>query len=158
MRIRFNRILMTALAAGTLIASSVEVMGRADRVQRRQERLALADKEWSEPKVVVNIYHRVPIIDVVGYLGTYSADDEKLLRFVHAVRPIGQKLKELSEISIQGRTMPADLEAQLEQLKSRLFSEVQTIYGPKGRQAVTDFIHTKNERVSSGFFGIGGGP
>lgn len=149
---------MAVLAAGTLVASSVEVMGRADRVQRRQERLALADKEWSESRVQVNLYHRVPIVDVVGYLGTYGGDDEKLLQLVQAVRPIGQKLSELSEITVQGRTMPTDLEAQLEQLKARLFSEVQAIYGPKGRQAVLDYIHTKNERVSSGFFGIGGGP
>lgn len=151
------RLLLMALA-GVCIFSSVEVMGQAERVQRRQERLALADKEWSDARVQANLYYRVPVVEVIGFLATHSTDDEKLVRFVRAVRPIEQQLQELRKAGIKGRTMPADVEAQLDQLQARLYAEVQAVYGSEGLRAVTDFINVRNERISSGFFGIGGGP
>ncbi len=125
-------------------------------VDAHQKRWEYEEREWSEPKVVLNVQYRVPVIDTVGYLAVRYNEPQRLTQLVAKLRPIVTRTDELSEGTFQGRSFPAEVEVELDQLRKQMMDAVTTIYGAQATQQVEAYLAQKYALANAGIFG--GGP
>ncbi len=122
-------------------------------VQRRQERIEYAEKQWTAPeKVTLNVHYRVPVIEVLGYLAANYDDNQKLDTIVTKLRPIATRVKQLAGDSYEGRTFPVELKTETQKLRTQMFNDVTAVYGSQVTQAVESYLERKYDSLNNGIF------
>lgn len=142
------------IATALLICAVLSPLeAKKDIVQKRAKRIEFAEEQWQRPdKVTLNIHYRVPVIEVLGYLAANYDDPQKLNAIVDKLRPISNRIKDLSGDRFEGRTFPATLKAETEKLRSEMMSDVTAVYGSATTQKIEDYLELKY-RSLGGLFG-----
>lgn len=130
------------------------VYAKRDLVQRRQERLAKAEAPWSEPKVTINVHYRLPIYDALGFLAANYDDTTQFNELLTQVRPLANKVKDLTAGSLQGRSFPESLDKQLRADLQTLFAHVEDIYGANALHELKDYLEQKQAATNTGLLGL----
>lgn len=125
-----------------------------DLVGRRQERLKKADAPWSEPKIVINVHHRIPVYDSLGFLAANYDEPQKFEQLLVKVRPIATKVKTLSGGSLQGRSFPQSLDKELRNDRQVMFTAVREIYGASVLRELQSYLEKKQGAHSTGILGL----
>ena len=124
-----------------------------NRLEMHRRRWEYEEREWSAPKVELNVQYRVPVVDTIGFLAVNYDEPEKLNRLLVQVRPISRKVAEMSGGTFQGGTFPAEVEAELGVLRKQMMSDVTAIYGQAVTNRLEAFLKQKYGALSSGLFG-----
>lgn len=140
------------LSLGLLLQDSL--YAKKDLVKRRQERLAMADAPWSEPKVTINVHHRVAIYDTLGYLAASYDEPGKFAQLLQRVRPIADKVNRLSQGSLSGRSFPQSLAAELRADEGAMFAAVKEIYGNAILVELRNYLDKKQAAMNTGILGL----
>ncbi|MDP0496446.1 MAG: hypothetical protein Q7Q73_09590 [Verrucomicrobiota bacterium JB024] len=134
-----------ALAPGLLAGPRV--------IDAHRARWEYEEQEWSEPKVELNVQYRVPVVDTIGYLAVNYNEPQRLNQLLTKVRPISQRVADLSEGTFQGRKFPAEVEVELDKLRQQMMADVTAIYGADVTKKLEAFLAQKYGALDQGLFG-----
>ena len=150
-RFKFLALLGAVLALDIALAPGLLAGPRV--IDAHRKRWEYEDQEWSEPKVTLNVQYRVPVIDTIGYLAVNYNEPQRLNQLLTKVRPISQRVTQLSEGTFQGRSFPAEVETELDALRKEMMDDVTAIYGASVTQKLEAFLKEKYSAVNNGIFG-----
>ena len=122
--------------------------------RRRMDRIEIADNRFNAPeRVTLNVQYRVPVVETLGYLAAFYPDSQKLMTISQKLRPIANRVEELSGDSFEGRTFPADVDAECKQLRQQMMADVKAVYGQEAVTRIESYIERKYGSLSTGLFG-----
>ncbi|MGE9293164.1 hypothetical protein [Ruficoccus sp. ZRK36] len=122
-------------------------------IDAHRDRWEYEDREWTEPKVELNVQYRVPVVDTIGFLAVNYNEPQRLNQLLVKVRPISQRVTDLSEGTFQGRKFPAEVEVELDKLRTQMMEDVTAIYGAGVTQKVEAFLAQKYGALKGGILG-----
>ncbi|MBC2593123.1 hypothetical protein H5P28_02500 [Ruficoccus amylovorans] len=145
---------LMALAGAALFMAHGLVAGPRP-IDNHRTRWEYENQEWSEPKVMLNVQYRVPVIDTIGYLAVNFNEPQRLNQLLAKIRPIQSRVMELSQGTFQGRSFPAETETELDKLRTQMMSDVSAIYGDAATKQVEAYLSQKYSLADAGPFGGG---
>lgn len=121
--------------------------------RRRMDRLEDAETRWQEPeRVTLNIHYRVPVVETLGYLAAFYPDNQKLSTVVAELRPIAVRVEALSGDRFEGRSFPAEVDAECRKLRDQMFATVKEVYGQDTVLRLENYLKIKYGTLTSGSF------
>ncbi len=115
--------------------TSLRVQNRAERLERveaeQDEKVRVETEAWLPARVRLNLYHRVPVVEAVGYCALMAENTQPIEPFLARARAIQAELDRLAgERQVVGRDLPPSLDRDLTQLRSQLYTAIQEHFGP----------------------------
>ncbi|GHB93018.1 hypothetical protein [Cerasicoccus arenae] len=121
--------------------------------RRRMDRLEQAETRWQEPeRVTLNIHYRVPVVETLGYLAAFYPDMQKLSTISADLRPIAVRVQELSGDRFEGRSFPAEVDAECRKLRDQMFTDVKEVYGQDTVNRIQSYLEIKYGSMTFGSF------
>ncbi len=112
--------------------------------RRRMDRLDEAETRWQEPeRVTLNIHYRVPVVETLGYLAAFYPDNQKLSTITAELRPIAVRVEALSGDRFEGRSFPAEVDAECRKLRDQMFTSVKEVYGQDAVNRIENYLKIK---------------
>lgn len=117
------------------------------------DRLEQAENRWQEPeRVTLNIHYRVPVVETLGYLAAFYPDNQKLSTIAAELRPIAVRVEDLSGDRFEGRSFPAEVDAECRKLRDQMFASVKEVYGQDTVNRIESYLNIKYGTLTSGSF------
>lgn len=140
--------LLTAISTTQLLAAPSMFKER-----RRMDRLETAETRWQEPeRVTLNIHYRVPVVETLGYLAAFYPDAQKLSTITADLRPIAVRVQDLAGDRFEGRSFPAEVDAECRKLRDQMFQDVKDVYGQDTVNRIQNYLNLKYSSMSYGAF------
>ncbi|MEM9226667.1 MAG: hypothetical protein AAGA45_01755 [Verrucomicrobiota bacterium] len=139
---RISLVLLTlflALAGMQLLHADAQ----RDRQKLHKMRMEYENREWTAPEITLNVHQRVPVVDAVGYLAVNYDAPQRLQQLLLELRPLAERITVLSGGTYEGRKFPTEVEAELDQMQQKLYSDITRIYGTSVTARVQEFVGAK---------------
>ena len=137
-----------------IIFFPLTIDARKDLVQRRSDRLEKANQLSDSDTVIINIHKIVPVYDVLGFMAANYDDINKFESLLEALRPVADKVKQLSGGTLGKRVFPKSVADELEEDRQIIFSTVKEIYGDAVMAHLKDYLSQKYVEEDTAFLGI----
>lgn len=122
-------VLLAALSAWAVLPAPPPASS-AGRVQNRIDRLGHSEQKRQEQgRVTLNVHYEVPVVDALGYLAASYEDPDRLVEVSSRLRPIVDRVRQISGMDFEGRRYQASLKRELTSLRAEMMDTILVVYG-----------------------------
>ena len=137
-----------------MIFFPLTINAKKDLVQRRSDRLEKANQLSDPDTVIINVHQIVPVYDALGFMAANYNDIDRFESLLKALRPVAEKIKQLSGGTLDDRVFPRSVADELEEDGQIIFSTVKEIYGDAVMTELKDYLSKKYVEEDASFLGI----
>ena len=137
-----------------MIFFPLTINAKKDLVQRRSDRLEKANQLSDPDTVIINVHQIVPVYDALGFMAANYDDIDRFESLLKALRPVAEKIKQLSGGTLDDRVFPRSVADELEEDGQIIFSTVKEIYGDAVMTELKDYLSKKYVEEDASFLGI----